>query len=43
MAVSWLTLGGRELAAVEFLYSLFTRSTNWTNSGLKWYDECEFC
>jgi len=24
-------------------YSLFRQSTNWTNTGPKWYEECEFC
>jgi len=24
--------------SITMFYSLFTRSTNWTNSGLKWHD-----
>jgi len=27
----------------NWFYSLFRRSTNWTNSGPKWHSECEFC
>jgi len=27
----------------HLFYSLFTRLTNWTNSGLKWFNECKFC